>query len=129
MKLLYQGGSWGMAGVLIVEDEIFIALDIEHILLSAGFEIAGIAQDRMSAMALAGDCDVALIDVNLHDGATGPSIGVDIAAQYGVNIVFVTSHRFMIGDADDIAMGVIIKPFRPDMVIDMVRQALDGHRK
>lgn len=118
-----------MAGVLIVEDEIFVALDIEHILISAGFEIAGIAQDRKSAMALASDCDVALIDVNLHDGATGPSIGMDIVAQHGVNIVFVTSHPFLIGAAAEIATGVITKPFRPDMIVDMVKQALNGHRK
>jgi DNA-binding NtrC family response regulator len=118
-----------MAGVLIVEDEIFVALDIEHILISAGFEIAGIAQDRRSAMALAAECDVALIDVNLHDGATGPSIGMDIVAKHGVNIIFVTSHPFLIGAAADIAIGVITKPFRPDMIVDMVRRALTGGRR
>jgi DNA-binding NtrC family response regulator len=115
-----------MAGVLIVEDEIFVALDIEHILITAGFDVAGIAQDRMSAMALAGDCDVALIDLNLHDGATGPSIGMDLAAQHGVKIVFVTSHPFAIGDATDVAADVVTKPFRPDVVIDVVRRALDN---
>lgn len=117
-----------MAGVLIVEDEIFVALDIEHILISAGLEVTGIAQDRKSAMALAGDCDVALIDVNLHDGVTGPSIGADIAARYGANIVFVTSHPFLVGEARDIAKDVIAKPFRADMIIDAVKRALNGDR-
>jgi len=117
-----------MAGVLIVEDEIFVALDIEHILISAGFEVVGIAQDRKSAMALAIDCNVALIDVNLHDGATGPSIGMDIAARHGAEIIFVTSHPFLVGEAAQIASGVISKPFRPDMIIDTVRRALDGGR-
>jgi DNA-binding NtrC family response regulator len=113
-----------MAGVLIVEDEIFVALDIEHILISAGYSICGIAHDRKSAMALAADCDLALIDVNLHDGATGPSIGIDIVTQYGINIIFITSHPFLVGDAADHAVGVITKPFRPDMIVDMVKRAL-----
>lgn len=113
-----------MAGVLIVEDEIFIALDIEHILMSAGIAVCGIASDRLSAMALADECDVALVDVNLLDGANGPAIGTDLATSHGAKVIFVTSHPSLVGDAAHIATGILTKPFRPDTMVAAVEMAM-----
>ena len=42
-----------MNSVLIVEDEIFVALDIERILVDAGFQVAAIAADQHDALAVA----------------------------------------------------------------------------
>ena len=39
--------------ILIVEDEIFVALEIEQIVQDAGFDVGGIAADREAAMAAA----------------------------------------------------------------------------
>ena len=36
--------------ILIVEDEIFVAMDIERILADAGFHVAAIAADREGAL-------------------------------------------------------------------------------
>lgn len=57
--------------VLIVEDEIFVALEIEQIVEDAGFAVSAIAADRESALMAANDCDIALVDLNLRDGPTG----------------------------------------------------------
>ncbi|WP_156170877.1 hypothetical protein [Croceicoccus naphthovorans] len=44
-----------------------------------------------SALAKASDAiDVALVDVNLADGATGPRIGEKLAADFGIEVIFVT---------------------------------------
>jgi CheY-like chemotaxis protein len=95
---------------LIVEDEIFVALDLERILVDAGYEVAAIAADSESAMKAAPDCGFAFVDVNLRDGATGPTIARRIAAEYGVKVVFVTANPAQIG-AGDGALGYIRKPF------------------
>lgn len=96
--------------VLVVEDEIFVALDIEHMVESAGFLVSGIAADRASALAAAPMCDIALVDVNLRDGATGPDIARTLARDHGIRVIYVASNPAQIG-ADSVAFGVIPKPF------------------
>ena len=94
---------------LIVEDEIFVALDLERILMDAGYGVAGIAADRDSAIAAAPGCNFAFVDINLRDGPTGPEIARRMAQDYGVKVVFVTANPSQIGDAE--CLGYIRKPF------------------
>jgi DNA-binding response OmpR family regulator len=102
--------------VLIVEDEIFVALEIEQIVEDAGFTVQAIAADRDAAMADADDCDIALVDLNLRDGPTGPQIGMELAARHGVRVIYVTANPAQIGGASVAALGVITKPFRAHSV-------------
>lgn len=95
---------------LIVEDEIFVALDMEHILTSMGCEVVGIAADREGALSLGADADVALVDINLRDGQTGPEIGRKLALEHGVKVVFVTANPAQLGDGIAGALGVVSKP-------------------
>ena len=95
---------------LIVEDEIFVALDLERILEDAGYRVAAIAADRQSALEAAPDCGFAFVDVNLRDGPTGPDIARRIAAEHGIKVVFVTANPGQIGMAEG-ALGYVRKPF------------------
>lgn len=98
--------------ILIVEDEIFVALEIEQIVEDAGFTVSGIAADRDAAIKAAANCDIALVDLNLRDGPTGPGIGVELANRYGIRVIYVTANPAQIGAASVAALGVITKPFR-----------------
>lgn len=95
---------------LIVEDEIFVALDLERILLDAGYEVAAIAADSETALAAAPQCGFAFVDVNLRDGKTGPAIAAQIAREHGIRVVFVTANPSQIGTGEG-ALGYIRKPF------------------
>jgi CheY-like chemotaxis protein len=95
---------------LIVEDEIFVALDLERILTDAGYNVAGIAADSRTALESAPGCSFAFVDVNLRDGATGPEIARRLVDDFGVKIVFVTANPSQIG-SDIKALGYIRKPF------------------
>lgn len=97
--------------VLIVEDEIFVALEIEQIVEDAGFQVGAIAADREGALACASECDIALIDLNLRDGPTGPDIGMELASRHGIRVIYVTANPAQIGAASVAALGVITKPF------------------
>ncbi len=109
-----------MSRILIVEDEIFVALDLENILLSAGYDVVGIAADRATALELGSDCDIAFVDINLRDGATGPLIATHLHRHHGAKVVFVTANPAQIGDAADAALGVITKPFQAKTVLRAV---------
>lgn len=101
---------------LIVEDEIFVALDLERILTDAGYEVAAIAADSETALAAAPTCEFAFVDVNLRDGATGPDIAQRIARDYGVKVVFVTANPAQIGHVNE-ALGYIRKPFSESSIL------------
>ena len=98
------------ATALIVEDEIFVALDLERILTDAGYRVKAIATDRCTAIEEAGDCSFALVDINLRDGATGPDLAETLSRDYGMKVVFITANPGQI-DVSTPALGYVRKPF------------------
>ncbi len=110
---------------LIVEDEIFVALDLERILTDAGYTVTAIAADRAGALAAAPDAGFAFVDVNLRDGATGPDIAARMARDFGVRCVFVTANPAQIGSGEG-ALGYIRKPFSERAILAAAALAGDG---
>ena len=102
---------------LIVEDEIFVALDLERILTDAGYHVVGIAADRREALEAAGQCTFAFVDVNLRDGCTGPGIAQRLATEHGVRVVFVTANPSQIGGGTS-ALGYVRKPFNEAAILN-----------
>ena len=101
---------------LIVEDEIFVALDLERILTDAGYHVLAIAADRTEALEVAGQCSFAFVDVNLRDGCTGPDIARHMAREHGVRVVFVTANPAQIEDGSA-ALGFVRKPFSEKSIL------------
>ena len=110
---------------LIVEDEIFVALDLERILTDAGYRVTAIAADRSGAIEAAEDCHFALVDVNLRDGATGPDLAATLARDYGVKAIFVTANPAQMGAARG-ARGYIRKPFSEAAILAAAAMASAG---
>lgn len=111
---------------LIVEDEIFVALDLERILVDGGYQVAGIAADAESALQAAPGCGFAFVDVNLRDGPTDPRIAEQIARDYGVKVVFVTANPAQIDCGRDCALGYIRKPFSESAILAAAALAAEG---
>ena len=98
------------ATALIVEDEIFVALDLERILTEAGYRVKAIAADRTTALEEADECSFALVDINLRDGPTGPDLAATLTREYGMKVVFVTANPAQISPEVG-ALGYVRKPF------------------
>ena len=94
----------------MVEDEIFVATEIEHVIEEMGFEPIGIAADERSALAFASDADIALVDLNLQDGPTGIGIGRILAQTHGVTVVYMTANPSQLGEGVPGTVGVLPKP-------------------
>ena len=112
--------------ILIVEDEFLVALQIEHILSDEGYRVVGTVSDRAALDAIEDCPDVALVDLNLRDGLTGPDIARELANRYGAKVVYITANPAQIGDPAATAVGVVEKPFSRDVIIGAICFALNG---
>ena len=98
------------ARILIVEDEMLVAVELENILEDLGHEPVGVVPDLPTAERYFDEAlDLALVDLNLRDGLTGPQIGARLGAK-GVTVVFITANPGLLGGGIAGAIGVITKP-------------------
>ncbi|MFJ6328636.1 MULTISPECIES: response regulator [unclassified Rhizobium] len=105
-----------MNRVLIVEDDPLIAIDLQEIVHDLGYLTSGIANSFESAKCLAPRSELALVDVHLIDGATGPRIGQFLAAEFGISVVMVTANPEVVSDGISGVIGVITKPVEPSTI-------------
>lgn len=98
--------------VLIVEDEMLVAMNIEDMLLDLGHEVAGLASRLEPALQLAreGDFDLAMLDVNLAGEQSFPV--ADLLIDRRIPFLFATGYGAK-GIADQYQSAVVLqKPFR-----------------
>ena len=98
---------------MIVEDQALLAMELELVLDDSGCDVVGCAMDTASAFAIADRDrpDLALIDINLLDGMTGPQIAQRMVSEYGAAVVFLTANLEQIPDGFAGALGAVSKPF------------------
>ena len=111
--------------VLIVEDQALLAMELELVLEEFGCEVVGCAMDRAEALAIADRArpDLALIDLNLLDGMTGPQIAEQMVSEFGAAAVFLTANPEQIPDGFAGALGAISKPFDETTILSVVEFA------
>jgi len=97
--------------VLIVEDEIIVALFLEDLLTEFGYEVAGVAGQLDDAMARAPDYDVAVLDVHLN-GRDVFDFADNLAAR-GTPFVFATGYGERGIPERHSGRPVLQKPFQP----------------
>jgi DNA-binding response OmpR family regulator len=120
-----RSGEPASAKVLIVEDEFLVALQLEDILTDAGHKVVGIAPDQASIQNLEEPPAVALVDLNLRDGPSGPIIAQLLAERFGTIIVYVTANPSQIGQPAPTAIGVVQKPFSQPAILSAISVALN----
>jgi CheY-like chemotaxis protein len=98
--------------VLVVEDEMLVAMNIEDMLLDLGHEVSGMASRLDTALALAreGSFDAAMLDVNLAGENSFPV--ADALAERGVPFLFATGYGLQGIEERYRDRPVLQKPFR-----------------
>lgn len=118
--------------VLIIEDETFIAMDIEALVESLGHKVTGVARTHSEATALARQKRPGLIlaDIQLADGSSGLDAVNELLGSFEVPVIFITAYpeRFLTGQRPEPAF-LIAKPFQLAVVSAVVSQALFFGRK
>jgi DNA-directed RNA polymerase specialized sigma24 family protein len=113
--------------VLIIEDETFIAMDLETLVEGLGHHVLGVARTHSEAVAIAKKKKPGLIlaDIQLADGSSGLDAVNELLKTFEVPVIFITAYpeRFLTGERPEPAF-LIAKPFQPAMVSAIARQAL-----
>ena len=113
--------------VLIIEDETFIAMDLETLVESLGHRVLGVARTHTEAIALVKKKTPGLIlaDIQLADGSSGLDAVNELLKTIEVPVIFITAYpeRFLTGERPEPAF-LIAKPFQPAMVSAIASQAL-----
>jgi CheY-like chemotaxis protein len=107
---------------MLVEDEPFIALDLETIVASLGHDVVGVADCWTAALNLAESAkpEAAFVDVNLRDGFTGVDIACALRDRYGIRFGFVTGNPEQLPLDRCGAIEVIEKPFTDEAIKDLL---------
>lgn len=98
--------------ILIVEDEVLLAMELESELEANGHSVFGCAMSSGEAFAMvqARRPDFAFVDIHLKDGPSGIDVGRRLASM-GVPYVFLTGNLKRIPDDYAGALGAIEKPY------------------
>jgi two-component system, response regulator PdtaR len=115
--------------VLVVEDEFLVAMEIEHCLTDAGYEVCGTAASEGDAIRLAVDRKpkLAVVDVRLAPGS-----GIEVAKvleRMGTGVLFATAHcRELQENPDAVHTLCIMKPYQVHklpMALSLLEQGAD----
>lgn len=108
--------------VLIVEDNSLLAFMIEDALTEAGHEVLGPASDPTEAIGLANEFrpQLAIVDIDLKDHASGVEIARDLGANWGIPSLFSTGQAETARRHADVALGILSKPFAPEAIVKTV---------
>ncbi|QUS35493.1 response regulator [Falsirhodobacter algicola] len=109
--------------VLIVEDELLVAMMMECHFQDLGYEVIGPALrlDHGLELARSADLDFAVLDVNL--GATLSFPIADALARRDIPFCFATAHGRLCPDHRHAGVPMLDKPFMLDDLEDAMRSA------
>jgi PAS domain S-box-containing protein len=120
------------AQILIVEDEIIVARDLETRVRELGYDVADIASSGENAVLQAAETrpDLVLMDIRLSGTMDGVEAAEEIRAQFDIPVIYLTAY------ADDHTLkrakitepfGYILKPFETRELRSTIRMALHKH--
>jgi len=110
--------------VLVVEDEMMIAMMIEDILAELGHEVAGVAMRLPQALELAKgvDADVAILDINLDGRKSFPA--AQLLRDRGIKIIFASGYGSPGLEAPFTNDIIIKKPFETSDIRSAIQRVM-----
>jgi DNA-binding response OmpR family regulator len=116
--------------ILVVEDDVLLALCICDTLIEAGHEVLGPARTYHEALHLAQSAgpELVLSNINLADGSKGTDLARTLCADFEMPVLFISGNVHEARAAEHVALGFIAKPCSAALLLRSVEvaQALIG---
>lgn len=120
------------SNVLIIEDEFFIAMQLEQIVRDLGHHVMGVARTRTEAVQAFKEMQdnlmqpgIVLADIQLADGSSGIDAVNDILANVTIPVIFITAYpeRLLTGRKME-PTYLLNKPFTDEALRALMTQVL-----
>ena len=111
--------------ILIVEDDPFIAMDLQDTFEVGGFDVLGPVANVEDGLAIIRnhDVDIAMLDFNLGRQTSVPL--AEVLCELGVPYVFLSGQtENVLLEQIETASGVLTKPFNPSKIVRFVSELL-----
>jgi len=119
--------------ILVIEDEPFIAVDIQQLLVGEGYDVQINFQDVANALQLIEDWQphLVLLDIHLNEEKTGIDIGEYLQQQNRIPFIYITSY------SDKLTLekvknsrpyGFIIKPYKTADIVSSVYLVINNYQ-
>ena len=119
--------------ILIVEDEVIIALSLQRKLENAGYDVPAVASSGSEAVQLALQLqpDLMLVDISLGEEMSGIDIVTQIRPHLDIPIIYLTAYS-----DDDILQltqathpaGHLLKPIEDEQLYTAIETALKNYK-
>ncbi|PRY88575.1 DNA-binding LytR/AlgR family response regulator [Mongoliibacter ruber] len=121
-----------MEKILIVEDELELALNIEEIVQSFGYEVSGIYADAKSVLSYleSSKVDLILMDIQIRGDIDGIDLCYKVKDLYNIPIVFLTAYsdqQYLERISNVMYNGYLLKPFKVDGLKSAIYLALNSN--
>lgn len=122
-----------MAGIMIVEDEQIVALDIKQSLIALGYTVSAMVMDGETAIRKSAEIrpDLVLMDITLKGKTGGVEAAEHIRKDFNIPIIFLTAHN----DENTLQRAketgpyaFLLKPFEERELYNAIEIALYKHR-
>jgi len=113
--------------VLIIEDDLELAMTLEEAATGGGYVVCGHAKTAEDAALLANGTDIAIVDIHLGD-EDGTDIGKMLRERWNVTVLFATASPEIVSRGFPAAIGVIAKPVSSGDVVDALDYAAARRR-
>jgi diguanylate cyclase (GGDEF)-like protein/PAS domain S-box-containing protein len=119
--------------ILIAEDEVIVAMDIQMRLEGAGYQVVAsvVSGEEAIRKALKAQPDLALMDIGLKGSLDGIAAAEEIHRQLDIPVVYLTSYsnRSTLERAKlTEAYGYLLKPFEERTLLSTIEVALHKHK-
>lgn len=117
------------AQILIVEDEIIVAMSIKKKLQNWGYTVSGLVDSWEDAAEILEKKppDLVLLDIFIKGNIDGIELGRQIVDVMKIPVIFITAHsnKTTLERADQIShSGYIVKPYNDDELKETIEKAL-----
>lgn len=112
--------------VLVVEDNLIVAMVIEDDLRGAGYEVLGPTMRVGPSLDIARSSAIslALVDIDLEGGDNGVELARRLRDDHQVPSLYITGQAAVAQAGCDGALGLLPKPFTTEQLLEAVESAL-----
>lgn len=114
--------------VLIVEDEIITAIDLETCLTESGYNVCGIVASGIEAMKKVDQQqpDVVLMNIDLQGKKEGLLTGYEINSKWAIPVIFTSGYIDVLKDlpTKNNSLGYVSKPYTRQEVLTAIENII-----